>query len=36
MLLLIYFVLAIGLGGLIARYFSNPLNRAIRQRWIKK
>ena len=36
LLLFIYFLLAIGLGGLIARYFSNPLNRAIRQRWIKK
>ncbi|WP_332606321.1 acyltransferase family protein [Acinetobacter sp. ESBL14] len=35
-LLLIYFLLAIGLGAFIARYFSNPLNRAIRQRWIKK
>ncbi|MCJ0829937.1 acyltransferase [Acinetobacter sp. NIPH1876] len=35
-LLLIYFLLAIGLGTFIARYFSNPLNRAIRQRWIKK
>ncbi|UUM29209.1 acyltransferase [Acinetobacter colistiniresistens] len=36
LLLFIYFLLAIGLGGLIAHYFSNPLNRAIRQRWIKK
>lgn len=35
-LLLLYLVLAIGLGALIARYFSNPLNRAIRQRLIKK
>ncbi len=36
LLLLIYFILAIVLGGWIARYFSNPLNQSIRQRWIKK
>lgn len=36
LLLLIYFVLAIALGGWIARYFSNPLNQAIRQLFIKK
>jgi peptidoglycan/LPS O-acetylase OafA/YrhL len=36
LLLFIYFVVAIGLGGLIARYFSNPINQAIRQHWIKK
>ncbi|MDO3666330.1 acyltransferase family protein [Acinetobacter higginsii] len=35
-LLLVYFVLAIGLGAFIARYFSNPLNRTIRQRLIKQ
>lgn len=35
-LLLLYLILAIGLGALIARYFSNPLNQAIRQRLIKK
>lgn len=35
-LLLLYLILAIGLGALIARFFSNPLNRAIRQRLIKK
>ncbi|ENW84255.1 hypothetical protein F909_00162 [Acinetobacter sp. ANC 3929] len=35
-LLLIYFILALGVGAFIARYFSNPLNRVIRQRLIKK
>ncbi|MDH0031456.1 MULTISPECIES: acyltransferase [unclassified Acinetobacter] len=35
-LLLIYLVLAIGLGAVIARYFSNPLNQKIRQRFIRK
>ncbi|MBC9229769.1 acyltransferase [bacterium SPL81] len=36
LLLLVYLILAIGLGALIARFFSNPLNSAIRQKWIKK
>lgn len=36
LLLLVYLILAIGLGALIARFFSNPLNNAIRQKWIKK
>ncbi|ENV05524.1 hypothetical protein F967_02286 [Acinetobacter sp. CIP 102637] len=35
-LLVIYLVLAIGLGAVIARYFSNPLNQKIRQRFIRK
>ncbi|MCY6413375.1 acyltransferase [Acinetobacter sp. VNH17] len=35
-LLLIYLVLAIGLGSIIAHYFSNPLNQKIRQCFIRK
>ncbi|WP_333661590.1 acyltransferase family protein [Acinetobacter sp.] len=35
-LLLIYLVLALGLGAVIARYFSNPLNQKIRQHFIRK
>jgi peptidoglycan/LPS O-acetylase OafA/YrhL len=36
LLLVVYLFIAIVLGGIIAKYFSNPLNRKIRNRFIKK
>ena len=36
LLLVIYIVLTLILGSLIAKYFSNPINSKIRKKWIKK